>query len=142
MARLTTPTAAVRAPINIAGASAFRSKALRTLPMTYLRYDWLGRRSQTKGSGRSLIWLIPKPDFIHKLTVRTQRVTARPRVRPLFLVDIFDVTEDFETPESSVTGHRVMRREELLNATFFASFSKMQDRASVNTGLFESLNIT
>ena len=27
----------------------------------------------------------------------------------LFQVDIFGVTEDFETPESSVVGHRVMR---------------------------------
>lgn len=59
-----------------------------------------------------------------------------------FIVDIFGVTEDFETPESSAAGHRVMRLEELLNATFFASFSKMQDQAAVNTGLFESLNIS
>lgn len=58
-----------------------------------------------------------------------------------FLVDIFSVTEDFETPESSVVGHRVMRLEELLNATFFPTFSKMQDQAAVNSGLFESLNI-
>jgi hypothetical protein len=58
-----------------------------------------------------------------------------------FLVDIFGVTEDFETPESSVVGHRVMRLEDLLNATFFPSFSTMQDQAAVNTGLFESLNI-
>ncbi len=58
-----------------------------------------------------------------------------------FIVDIFGVTEDFETPESSVVGHRVMRLEELLNATFFASFSTMQDQAAVNSGLFESLNI-
>ena len=60
----------------------------------------------------------------------------------LFQVDIFGVTEDFETPESSVVGHRVMRLEDLLTATFFASFSDMQDQAAVNTGLFESLNIT
>ena len=59
-----------------------------------------------------------------------------------FLVDIFGVTEDFETPESSVVGHRVMSLEDLLTATFFASFSDMQDQAAVNTGLFESLNIT
>ena len=58
-----------------------------------------------------------------------------------FLVDIFGVTEEFETPESSVVGHRVMRLEELLNATFFPTFSKMQDQAAVNSGLFESLNI-
>jgi len=58
-----------------------------------------------------------------------------------FLVDIFSVTEDFETPESSVVGHRVMRLEELLNATFFPTFAKMQDQAAVNTSLFESLNI-
>ena len=58
-----------------------------------------------------------------------------------FLVDIFSVTEDFETPESSVVGHRIMRLEELLNATFFPTFSKMQDQAAVNTSLFESLNI-
>lgn len=58
-----------------------------------------------------------------------------------FLVDIFGVTEDFETPESSVAGHRVMRLEELLNATFFSGFAEMQDQAAVNTGLFESLNI-
>ena len=35
-----------------------------------------------------------------------------------------------------------MRLEDLLTATFFASFSDMQDQAAVNTGLFESLNIT
>ena len=58
-----------------------------------------------------------------------------------FLVDIFGVTEEFETPESSVVGHRIMRLEELLNATFFPTFSKMQDQAAVNSGLFESLNI-
>jgi hypothetical protein len=58
-----------------------------------------------------------------------------------FLVDIFSVTEDFETPESSVVGHRIMRLEEMLNATFFPTFSKMQDQAAVNSGLFESLNI-
>lgn len=58
-----------------------------------------------------------------------------------FLVDIFSVTEDFETPESSVVGHRIMRLEEMLNATFFPTFSKMQDQAAVNTSLFESLNI-
>ena len=59
----------------------------------------------------------------------------------LFQVDIFGVTEDFETPESSVVGHRVMRLEDLLNATFFPDFATMQDQAAVNTGLFESLNI-
>jgi hypothetical protein len=59
-----------------------------------------------------------------------------------FLVDIFGVTEDFETPESSVVGHRVMSLEDLLNATFFPSFSTMQDQAAVNTSLFESLNIS
>jgi hypothetical protein len=58
-----------------------------------------------------------------------------------FLVDIFSVTEDFETPESSVVGHRIMRLEEMLNATFFPTYSKMQDQAAVNTSLFESLNI-
>ena len=58
-----------------------------------------------------------------------------------FLVDIFSVTEDFETPESSVVGHRVMRLEDLLNATFFPDFTTMQDQTAVNTGLFESLNI-
>ena len=35
-----------------------------------------------------------------------------------------------------------MRLEDLLNATFFPSFSTMQDQAAVNTDLFESLNIT
>ena len=59
-----------------------------------------------------------------------------------FLVDIFSVTEDFETPESSVVGHRIMRLEDLLNATFFPDYATMQDQAAVNTGLFESLNIT
>ena len=59
----------------------------------------------------------------------------------LFQVDIFGVTEDFETPESSVVGHRVMRLEDLLNATFFPDYATMQDQAAVNTGLFESLNI-
>ena len=59
-----------------------------------------------------------------------------------FLVDIFGVTEDFEAPENSGAGHRVMRLEDLLNATFFASFTEMQDQATVNSGLFESLNIT
>ena len=59
-----------------------------------------------------------------------------------FLVDIFGVTEDFETPESSVVGHRVMSLEDLLNATFFPDYATMQDQAAVNTGLFESLNIT
>ena len=58
-----------------------------------------------------------------------------------FLVDIFGVTEDFETPESSVVGHRVMSLEDLLNATFFPDFATMQDQTAVNTGLFESLNI-
>ncbi len=58
-----------------------------------------------------------------------------------FLVDIFGETEDFETSENSVAGQRVMRLEELINATFFPSFEIMQDQAAVNTGLFESLNI-
>ena len=58
-----------------------------------------------------------------------------------FLVDIFGVTEDFETPESSVVGHRVMSLEDLLNATFFPDYATMQDQAAVNTSLFESLNI-
>jgi hypothetical protein len=60
----------------------------------------------------------------------------------LFLVDIFGVAEDFETPESTVAGHRVMSLEELLNATFFPDFTTMQDQAAVNTGLFESLNVS
>ena len=59
----------------------------------------------------------------------------------LFLVDIFGVTEDFETPESSVVGHRMMSLEDLLNATFFPDFTTMQDQADVNSALFESLNI-
>ena len=59
----------------------------------------------------------------------------------LFQVDIFGVTEDFETPESSVVGHRMMTLEDLLNATFFPDFTTMQDQAAVNTCLFESLNI-
>jgi hypothetical protein len=59
----------------------------------------------------------------------------------LFLVDIFGVSEDFESPETSVVGHRMMSLEDLLNATFFPDFTTMQDQAAVNTGLFESLNI-
>jgi len=59
----------------------------------------------------------------------------------LFLVDIFGVTEDFDTPESSVVGHRMMSLEDLINATFFPDFTTMQDQADVNSALFESLNI-
>lgn len=59
----------------------------------------------------------------------------------LFLVDIFGQTEDFESSESEVAGHRVMSLEELLNATFFPDFKSMQNQAAVNTGLFESISI-
>lgn len=100
---------------------------------------WLSRMNTNRNSfDKSLL-----PELGHSPISLNYAGVVRDRTPDsrFFLVDIFGQTEDFETPESSVTGQRVMRLEDLLDATFFRSFENMQDQAAVNTGLFESLDI-
>jgi hypothetical protein len=58
-----------------------------------------------------------------------------------FIVDIFGVAEDFDSDEDTTIGHRVMRLEDLLKATFFADFESLKANAGEYTGNYESLNI-
>lgn len=58
------------------------------------------------------------------------------------LVDIYGQAEEFEGPETQIMGSRVMRLEELVQATFFPSFKSLQELTVDNTCFFESLNIS
>ena len=58
-----------------------------------------------------------------------------------FLVDVFGATEEFTTKEEVTVGHRVIRLEDLMKATFFADFATMQATADDNYSLIESLNL-
>ena len=59
-----------------------------------------------------------------------------------FLVDIYGQAEEFDGPETQIMGSRVMRLEELVQATFFPSFKSLQEQTADNTCFFESLNIS
>ena len=59
-----------------------------------------------------------------------------------FLVDIYGQAEEFDGPETQIMGSRVMRLEELSQATFFSSFKSLQEQTADNTCFFESLNIS
>ena len=58
------------------------------------------------------------------------------------LVDIYGQAEDFDGPETQIMGSRVMRLEELAQATFFSSFKSLQEQTVDSACFFESLNIT
>ncbi len=58
------------------------------------------------------------------------------------LVDIYGQAEEFEGPETQIMGSRVMRLEELAQATFFPSFKSLQEQTVDSTCFFESLNIS
>ena len=58
------------------------------------------------------------------------------------LVDIYGQAEEFDGPETQIMGSRVMRLEELVQATFFPSFKSLQEQTADNTCFFESLNIS
>ena len=58
-----------------------------------------------------------------------------------FLVDIYGQAEDFDGPETQIMGSRVMRLEELAQATFFSSFKSLQEQTVDSACFFESLNI-
>jgi hypothetical protein len=58
-----------------------------------------------------------------------------------FLVDVFGATEEFTTNEEVTVGHRLIRLEDLMKATFFADFATMQASADDNYSLIESLNL-
>jgi hypothetical protein len=59
-----------------------------------------------------------------------------------FLVDIYGQAEDFDGPETQIMGSRVMRLEELVQATFFPSFKSLQEQTVDSACFFESLNIS
>jgi hypothetical protein len=56
-------------------------------------------------------------------------------------VDIYGQTEEFDGPETQIMGSRVMRLEELPQATLFTSFASLQEHTAENVCFFESLNI-
>ena len=58
------------------------------------------------------------------------------------LVDIYGQAEDFDGPETQIMGSRVMRLEELAQATFFPSFKSLQEQTVDSACFFESLNIS
>lgn len=58
-----------------------------------------------------------------------------------FLVDVFGATEEFTTNEEVTVGHRLIRLEDLMKATFFPDFASMQVSADDNYSLIESLNL-
>lgn len=58
------------------------------------------------------------------------------------LVDIYGQAEEFEGPETQIMGSRVMRLEELAQATFFPSFKSLQEQTVDSACFFESLNIS
>lgn len=57
------------------------------------------------------------------------------------LVDIYGQAEEFDGPETQIMGTRVMRLEELVQATFFPSFKHLQEQTVESACFFESLNI-
>jgi hypothetical protein len=58
-----------------------------------------------------------------------------------FLVDVFGTTEDFDTVEEVIVGHRIISLEELIKATFFSDFTTMQESAKGHYTDIESLNL-
>lgn len=58
------------------------------------------------------------------------------------LVDIYGQAEEFDGPETQIMGTRVMRLEELVQATFFPSFKHLQEQTGESACFFESLNIS
>lgn len=58
------------------------------------------------------------------------------------LVDIYGQAEEFDGPETHIMGSRVMRLEELAQATFFPSFKHLQEQTVDSACFFESLNIS
>jgi hypothetical protein len=58
-----------------------------------------------------------------------------------FLIDVFGATEEFTNNEEVTVGHRLIRLEDLMKATFFPDFASMQVSADENYSLIESLNL-
>jgi hypothetical protein len=58
-----------------------------------------------------------------------------------FLIEVFGTTEEFDTTEDVIVGHRVISLEELMKATFFPDFATMQQSSSDNYTDIESLNL-
>jgi len=58
-----------------------------------------------------------------------------------FLIEVFGATEEFDTAEDVIVGHRVISLEELMKATFFTDFTAMQESANDHYADIESLNL-
>lgn len=68
-------------------------------------------------------------------------VRERSQDSRFMLVDIYGQAEEIDGPETKIMGTRLMRLEELVQATFFPSFAAMRVQITDNACFFESINI-